>query len=83
MLFRNTFMSNILAAIAFALEIVDFPSEVAPGRSYTITYTPADDTPTTFILREGENANLGTITTLTGTRFLLASGTYRPSAVLI
>lgn len=53
-------------AAALALEINDYPTGgVQAGQTYTITYSPADDTPTTFILRKGLSTDLGTIGTLT------------------
>lgn len=65
--FETIFAGAALVAAALAVEINEFPREVQAGRSYRITYTPGDDTPTTFILRKGENGNLDTITTLTTT----------------
>lgn len=62
--FQTLFAGVALVAAALAVEINEFPSEVQPGRSYTITYTPGDDTPTTFILRKGKNEDLDTIGTL-------------------
>merc|ERR1712137_487046 len=65
------FFETILSAAAFAaavaaLEINDFPAEgVVAGQTYTITYSPADDTPTTFILRQGQSTGLDTVATLT------------------
>ncbi|KAF2277538.1 uncharacterized protein EI97DRAFT_466378 [Westerdykella ornata] len=65
------FIQSILAgaalvAAAFAeVKINEYPKEVQAGRTYKVTYSPADNTPTTFILRKGDNANLDTITTLT------------------
>ncbi|KAI4915542.1 hypothetical protein J4E90_003987 [Alternaria incomplexa] len=65
------FFETILSAAAFAaavaaLEINDFPAEgVVAGQTYTITYSPADDTPTTFILRQGQSTDLDTVATLT------------------
>jgi len=63
--FQTIFASAALVAAAFAVEINEYPSSVQAGRTYRVTYTPGDDTPTTFILRKGENNNLDTITTLT------------------
>lgn len=65
--FETLFAGAALVAAALAVEINEFPSEVQAGRSYRITYTPGDDTPTTFILRKGKNEDLDTITTLTTT----------------
>jgi len=61
------FASAALVAGVFAVkpEINDFPAKVEAGKSYTITYSPGGDIPTTFILRKGENDNLDTLTTLT------------------
>ncbi|KAF2187199.1 hypothetical protein K469DRAFT_630149 [Zopfia rhizophila CBS 207.26] len=66
------FFSTVLAgaafvAAAFAVEINDFPATAEVGKSYTITYSPANNAPTTFILRKGENDDLTNITTLTTT----------------
>ncbi|EDU51008.1 GPI-anchored domain containing protein [Pyrenophora tritici-repentis] len=56
------------AAAVAALEINTFPAEgVVAGQTYTITYSPADDTPTTFILRQGKSTDLTTVGTLTTT----------------
>jgi hypothetical protein len=55
-------------AAALAVEINQYPTGgVQAGQTYTVTYSPADDTPTTFILRKGLSTDLGTIGTLTST----------------
>ncbi|KAF1360659.1 hypothetical protein EJ07DRAFT_155083 [Lizonia empirigonia] len=55
-------------AAALALEINSYPTGgVKAGQTYTITYSPADNTATTFILRKGVSTDLGTIGTLTST----------------
>jgi len=64
------FIQTLFAGAAFivaaaALEINEFPKTVEAGKTYTVTYSPADDTPTTFILRQGENEDLKTVDTLT------------------
>lgn len=64
------FIQTLFAGAAFivaaaALEINVFPKTVEAGKTYTVTYSPADDTPTTFILRQGENEDLKTVSTLT------------------
>lgn len=67
MRFFETILSGaaLLAAVA-ALEINQFPADgVTAGESYTITYSPADDTPTTFVLRQGKSTDLDTVDTLT------------------
>lgn len=57
-----------LIAAALALEINQFPAGgVKAGTTYTITYSPKSDTPTTFILRKGVSTDLGTVGTLTTT----------------
>jgi hypothetical protein len=59
----------LVAAVAADVAITqgpDFSAGVEVGKSYTIEYTPADDTPTTIILRKGDGANLDTVGTLTG-----------------
>ncbi|KAF2196044.1 hypothetical protein GQ43DRAFT_485253 [Delitschia confertaspora ATCC 74209] len=66
------FFSTILAgaalvASALALEINDYPKNPEAGKTYTVTYSPKDNTPTTFVLRKGQSGNLGTIGTLTTT----------------
>ncbi|KNG44568.1 extracellular matrix protein [Stemphylium lycopersici] len=64
--FETILSAAAFAALAAALEINDFPAEgVVAGQTYTITYSPADDTPTTFILRQGRSTDLDTIGTLT------------------
>ncbi|CBX95719.1 hypothetical protein LEMA_P028710.1 [Plenodomus lingam JN3] len=56
----------IAAAIAQNIAINSFPADgVVGGRTYEVTYSPADDVPTTFILRQGPSTNLNTISTLT------------------
>jgi len=55
------------AAAAVKPEIHDFPKNVVPGKTYEITYSPADDTPTTFILRMGDDVNLDKVAILTTT----------------
>ena len=64
--FQAVLSSAAFAALIAALEINQFPSSgVVAGTTYTITYSPADDVPTTFILRQGQSNNLDTIGTLT------------------
>ncbi|KZM26269.1 hypothetical protein ST47_g2557 [Ascochyta rabiei] len=55
-------------AAALAVEINQYPTGgVKAGQTYTVTYSPADNTPTTFILRKGLSTDLATIGTLTST----------------
>jgi hypothetical protein len=66
------FVQTLFAGAAFivaaaALEINDFPRTVEAGKTYTVTYSPADTTATTFLLRQGANEDLKTVTTLTST----------------
>lgn len=63
----SIFAGAALIASVFALEINEAPSNAQVGETYTIRYSPADDTPTTFILRVGDAGNLDTVTTLTTT----------------
>ena len=64
--FETVLSGAALVAAALALEINDFPSAgVVAGQTYTITYSPKDNTPTTFILRQGDSGNLNTVDTLT------------------
>ncbi|KAJ4355183.1 hypothetical protein N0V95_003143 [Ascochyta clinopodiicola] len=57
-----------LIAAALAVEINQYPTGgVKAGQTYTVTYSPADNTPTTFILRKGLSTDLSTIGTLTST----------------
>lgn len=66
--FQAILSSAAFAALVAALEINEFPTQgVVAGNSYTITYSPADDVPTTFILRQGKSTDLDTIGTLTTT----------------
>lgn len=58
-----------LIATAFAVEFNDVPTSIEPGKTYTITYSPKDNTPTEIILREGDPNALDTIGSLTSTRF--------------
>ncbi|KAH9878935.1 hypothetical protein J1614_002370 [Plenodomus biglobosus] len=56
----------VAAAIAQNLAINSYPSGgVVAGQTYEVTYSPADNTPTTFILRQGSSTDLDTIGTLT------------------
>lgn len=50
-----------LLATAFAVELNEVPTSLEAGKTYTITYSPKDNTPTTFILRKGDPGNLDTI----------------------
>jgi len=62
---RNRFVA---AAMAQSLAINTFPSTgVVAGQTYEVTYSPADNIPTTFVLRQGASGNLNTIDTLTTT----------------
>lgn len=67
MRFFETILSGAaLVAAVLALEINEYPTNgVQAGRTYTITYSPKDDTPTTFILRQGKSDDLNTIQTIT------------------
>jgi len=68
MRFFETILSGAaLVAAAMALTIDTYPSSVVAGQTYTITYSPKDNTPTTFLLRQGPSGNLNTIDTLTTT----------------
>lgn len=75
MRFFETIISGAaLLAAAFALEINEFPAQgVEAGKTYTVTYSPADNTPTTFILRQGASTDLDTIATLTSMSIYLSS----------
>ena len=65
--FQTLAAGAALVASALALTIDTFPSSVEAGKTYTITYSPKDNTPTTFILRKGLSTNLDTVDTLTTT----------------
>ncbi|CAO2656626.1 Nn.00g054290.m01.CDS01 [Neocucurbitaria sp. VM-36] len=66
--FQTVISGAALIAAAFALEINEFPSGgVVAGQTYTVTYSPKDNTPTTFVLRQGDSGDLKTISTLTTT----------------
>lgn len=70
-------------AAALALEINDYPTGgVQAGQTYTVTYSPADDTPTTFILRKGLSTDLGTIGTLTS-MFTPSTASQKPNTNMI
>jgi len=64
---QTLFAGAAFVAAALALEINEYPPSVEAGKTYTVTYSPADNKPTTFILRKGVNENLDTVTTLTTT----------------
>jgi hypothetical protein len=58
--------SAAFIAAALAVEINEYPTGgVEAGKTYTVTYSPADNTPTTFILRKGLSTDLDTVGTLT------------------
>jgi len=60
--------SAAFIAAALAVEINEYPTGgVEAGKTYTVTYSPADNTPTTFILRKGLSTDLDTVGTLTST----------------
>lgn len=64
--FQMLASSAALIAAALALEINDYPTTgVEAGKTYQVTYSPADNTPTTFILRKGLSTDLDTVGTLT------------------
>ncbi|KAH7372316.1 Ser-Thr-rich glycosyl-phosphatidyl-inositol-anchored membrane family-domain-containing protein, partial [Pyrenochaeta sp. MPI-SDFR-AT-0127] len=65
--FQTILSGAALIAAAAALTIDTFPANVVAGETYTVTYSPKDNTPTTFILRQGPSGNLNTIETLTTT----------------
>jgi hypothetical protein len=66
--FQAILSSAAFAALVAALEINEFPAQgVVAGTTYTITYSPADDVPTTFVLRQGKSTDLDTVGTLTTT----------------
>jgi hypothetical protein len=61
-----------LLSAVWAVELNDVPSALVAGQTVTITYSPKDNTPTTFILRKGDPGNLdtiGSIGTATGGSF--------------
>ncbi|KAF1932216.1 uncharacterized protein M421DRAFT_1870 [Didymella exigua CBS 183.55] len=66
--FQMVASSAAFIAAALAVEINTYPSGgVKAGQTYEVTYSPADNTPTTFILRKGASTDLDTIGTLTST----------------
>ncbi|KAF3051985.1 hypothetical protein E8E11_010464 [Didymella keratinophila] len=66
--FQMVASSAAFIAAALALEINQYPTTgVVAGQTYQVTYSPADNTPTTFILRKGVSTNLDTLATLTST----------------
>ncbi|KAF2682370.1 hypothetical protein K458DRAFT_419767 [Lentithecium fluviatile CBS 122367] len=70
--FQVVLSGAALIAAAWALELNEVPTSLEAGKTYTITYSPKDNTPTTFILRKGDPGNLdtiGTIGTATGGSF--------------
>ncbi|KAF2252987.1 hypothetical protein BU26DRAFT_501256 [Trematosphaeria pertusa] len=54
-----------LISAAMAVQFTSFPTSIEPGKTYTLEWTPADDTPTTIKLRQGDPNDLDTIATLT------------------
>jgi hypothetical protein len=61
-----------LISSAFAVTIDTYPTAgVEAGKSYTITYSPKDQS-ATFVLRKGPSTDLQTIATI-GTLFLFSS----------
>lgn len=70
MRFESIFAGAALVAAAMAqtFAINSYPATgVVAGQTYEVTYSPADNTPTTFVLRQGPSGNLNTIDTLTTT----------------
>ncbi|KAF2707929.1 hypothetical protein K504DRAFT_360737, partial [Pleomassaria siparia CBS 279.74] len=67
MLFIQTLFAGaaFVAAVAAKVEINEWPQTVEAGKTYEVTYSPADGGATTFILRQGANADLTTVKTLT------------------
>jgi hypothetical protein len=66
--FQMVASSAAFIAAALALEINTYPTTgVVAGQTYQVTYSPADNTPTTFILRKGVSTNLDTLATITCT----------------
>jgi hypothetical protein len=66
--FQMVASSAAFIAAALALEINTYPTTgVVAGQTYQVTYSPADNTPTTFILRKGVSTNLDTLATITST----------------
>ena len=66
--FQMLASSAAFIAAALAVEINEYPTGgVEAGKTYTVTYSPADNTPTTFILRKGLSTDLDTVGTLTST----------------
>ncbi|KAF3046655.1 hypothetical protein E8E12_011443 [Didymella heteroderae] len=64
--FQMVASSAAFIAAALALEINQYPTTgVQAGQTYQVTYSPADNTPTTFILRKGLSTDLDTVGTLT------------------
>jgi len=52
----------LISGVMAQLAINDYPSTgVQAGQTYTITYSPKDNVPTEFILRQGPSNNLNTI----------------------
>jgi hypothetical protein len=63
--FQVVLSGAAIIAAAWALELNEVPSSIEPGKTYTITYSPKDDTPTTFTLRKGNPGNLDDVDVLT------------------
>jgi hypothetical protein len=64
---QTIFTTAALVAAAFGLTIDSYPDSVVAGQTYTVKYSPADNTPVTFTLRKGDPKNLDTVATLTTT----------------
>lgn len=67
----------LVATALSQLTIDTFPSSVEAGKTYTIAYSPKDNTPTTFILRKGLSTDLDTIETLTSMFLPLCTSGHR------
>ncbi|KAF2874762.1 Ser-Thr-rich glycosyl-phosphatidyl-inositol-anchored membrane family-domain-containing protein [Massariosphaeria phaeospora] len=63
--FEVILSGSALIAAAWALELNDWPNKFVSGETYTITYSPKDDTPTQLKLRQGESDNLKDVAVLT------------------
>jgi hypothetical protein len=65
MQFKSIVSALLFAASTLAIQLNSWPSSVVAGQTYQITWSGADTTPVTLLLRKGDPNNLQTVTTIT------------------
>jgi hypothetical protein len=57
----------LVASVLAKVELNSWPSQVKAGQTYTIEYSPKDNTPTTLTLRKGASTDLHDVAVITCT----------------